>query len=266
MSLIHPTAVVHPRAQLDSSVVVGPYAVIDEHVTLGPGCVVGPHVYLTGHSTIGARNRFHAGCVVGDAPQDLKYRGAPTRLRMGDDNVVREHVTIHRSTTEEGETVIGNHNFLMAGAHVAHNCRVGNHVILANAVLLGGHVEVGDRAMLGGGSMVHQFCRIGTLVMVQGNSALSKEVPPFTMAARVNELHGLNVVGLRRAGLSDAQRLELQRLYRLLFRSGSNLATALGRAQEEFTSAEARVMIDFIKTSQRGVCSHRSSNSSDATD
>jgi UDP-N-acetylglucosamine acyltransferase len=256
MSLIHPTAVVHPRAQLDPTVSVGPCAVIDEHVRLGAGCVVGPHVYLTGHTSIGANNRFHAGCVVGDAPQDLRYKGAPTRLRLGDGNVVREHATLHRSATEEGETVVGNNNYIMAGAHVGHNCRVGNHVIMANGVLLAGHVEVGDRVMLGGGSAVHQFSRIGTLAMVAGLRALTEDLPPYTMAARHESLAGLNVVGLRRAGFTDQQRLELKRLYRLLFRSGLNLREAVEQAGREFSSPQARVMIEFMGASQRGFCRH----------
>lgn len=257
MSLIHPTAVVHPRAQLDPTVSVGPYAVIDEHVRLGAGCAVGPHAYLTGHTNIGARNRFHAGCVVGDAPQDLKYKGAPTRLRLGDGNVVREHVTIHRSATDDGETVVGNDNFLMANVHIGHNCRVGNNVILANGTLLAGHVEVGDRVMLGGGSAVHQFCRVGTLAMLQGLRPLSQDLPPYTVAGpRLNTLAGLNVIGLRRAGFNDELRLEIKRLYRLLFRSGQNLPAAVEQAEREFTSPAAWVMIEFIKTSQRGVCRH----------
>ena len=139
--MIHPTAIIHPKAKLDPSVRVGPYVVIDEGVELGPQCVIGPHVYLTGLTVIGAHNRFHAGCVIGDAPQDLKYDGKPTRLRIGDHNVFREQFSVHRSTTADGETVIGSHNFLMVNAHVAHNCRVGDHVILANGVALGGHAQ-----------------------------------------------------------------------------------------------------------------------------
>ena len=148
--MIHPTAIIHPKAKLDSTVRVGPYAVIDEGVELGADCVVGPHVYLTGLTTIGADNRFHAGCVIGDAPQDLKYKDEPTRLRIGDHNVFREHVTVHRSTKPDAETVIGSHNFFMANAHVAHNCIIGDHVIMANGALLGGHVEVQDRAFISG--------------------------------------------------------------------------------------------------------------------
>ncbi len=209
--MIHPTAIVHPKAKLDSTVQVGPYAVIDEGVELGANCVVGPHVYLTGLTTIGSNNQFHAGCVIGDAPQDLKYQNEPTRLRIGDHNVFREHFTAHRSTKVDAETVIGSHNFFMANAHVAHNCIIGNHVIMANGALLGGHAEVQDRAFISGNCCVHQFCRVGTLALMQGNSTISKDLPPFTVALRVNKICGLNSVGLRRAGFTTEQRLELKK-------------------------------------------------------
>ncbi len=252
--MIHPTAIVHPKARLDSTVKVGPYAVIDEDVAIGANCTVGPHVYLTGHTTIGAGNRFHAGCVVGDAPQDLAYAGEATRLRIGDDNVFREHVTVHRSTKLEGETVIGSHNFLMAGAHVAHNCRLGDHVILANGALLGGYVEVGDRAFISGNCVVHQFVRVGTLALMQGGSALSQDLPPFTLVRGVNDLCGLNVVGLRRAGFSAEARMELKRLYRVLFRSGKNLPNAVAIAREQLSGPAVETMLDFVESAKRGVC------------
>jgi len=251
--MIHPTAIVHPKAKLDSTVQVGPYAVIDEGVELGANCVVGPHVYLTGLTTIGAHNRFHAGCVIGDAPQDLKYDGAPTRVRIGSHNVFREHVTVHRSTRPDSETLIGSHNFLMAGAHVAHNCAVGDRVIMANGALLGGHVVVQDRAFLSGNCCVHQFCRVGTLALMQGGTILSQDLPPFTVAMRVNELCGLNVVGLRRAGFTADERMELKRLYHLLFRGGKNLRTAITEARKTFTSAPTKALLDFIAEAKRGV-------------
>jgi UDP-N-acetylglucosamine acyltransferase len=252
--VIHPTAIVHLKAKLDSTVQIGPYAVIDEGVELGAHCVVGPHVYLTGITRIGAHNRFHAGCVIGDAPQDLKYDGQPTRLRIGDDNVFREHATAHRSTTTEGETVIGSHGFFMANSHVGHNSHLGDHVILANGVLLGGHVTVGDRAFLSGNCLVHQFVRVGTLALMQGGSAVSKDLPPFTIARGHNGICGLNVVGLRRAGYSAGQRLELKQLYHALFRAGQGLRSALAAAQEKFSSPAAKVMLDFLTGSKRGVC------------
>jgi UDP-N-acetylglucosamine acyltransferase len=256
--VIHPTAIIHPGAKLDATVRVGPYTVIDEGVRVGPECVIGPHVYLTGLTTIGAHNRFYAGCVIGEAPQDLKYTGEPTRLRIGDHNVFREHVTVHRSNRPEEETVIGSRNFFMANAHVAHNCRLGDWIILANGVLLGGHVTLDDRVFLSGNCVVHQFVRVGTLALMQGGSAISKDLPPYTMARGVNDLCGLNTVGLRRAGLTPADRLELRRLYHALFRGGRNLRAAVADAQKIFSSAPARAMLDFVAASTRGVCSNGS--------
>ena len=252
--MIHPTAIIHPGAKLDPTVQVGPYAIIDEGVELGPHCILGPQVYLTGRTTAGAHNRFYAGCVIGEAPQDLKYAGEPTGLRIGDRNVFREHVTVHRSNKVAEETVIGSGNFLMAHCHVAHNCRLGDAVILANGVLLGGHVTIGDRAFISGNCIVHQFVRIGTLALMQGGAAISQDLPPYTVAAHGNGICGLNSVGLRRAGLTAAERLELKQLYRLLFREGLNLRAALASAQTKFTSAPAKVMMDFVATSKRGVC------------
>ncbi|HEX7577789.1 MAG TPA: acyl-ACP--UDP-N-acetylglucosamine O-acyltransferase [Verrucomicrobiae bacterium] len=253
--MIHPTAIIHPKSKLDATVQVGPFALIDDGVELGPNCVVGPHVYLTGETKIGANNRFHAGCVIGDAPQDLKYRNEPTRLRIGDDNVFREHVTLHRSNKPDAETIVGSHNFFMVNSHVAHNCVVGDHVILANGALLAGHAEVGDCAFISGNCLVHQFTRVGTLAMMQGGSGISQDLPPFTMLSQGNVMCGLNVVGLRRAGFTVEQRLELKRLYRLLFRSGKNLLAALAEARKNFNSAPAKVLLDFIAEAKRGVCS-----------
>ena len=253
-AVIHSTAIIHSRAKLDSTVQVGPYAVIDEGVELGPHCVVGPHVYLTGLTAIGAHNQFYAGCVIGEAPQDLKYQGTPTRLRIGSHNVFREHATVHRSNKPAEETVLGDHNFLMANSHVAHNCQVGSHVILANGALLGGHVKVADRAFISGNCLVHQFVRVGTLALMQGGSAISKDLPPFTVARGDNGICGLNTVGLRRAGLTPAERLELKRLYHALFRSGLNLRAALAAARQQFTSGPAQVMLEFLAASKRGVC------------
>lgn len=252
--MIHPTAIVHPKASLDPTVQVGPYAVIDEGVEMGPGCVVGPHVYLTGLSTIGAHNRFFAGCVIGEAPQDLKYKDEPTRLRIGDHNVFREHVTVHRSTKVGEETVIGCHNFLMQHSHVAHNVVFGNHAILAGGALLAGHVTVADRAFISGNCLVHQFVRIGTLALMQGGSAVSKDLPPYTVARGGNGICGLNTIGLRRAGFTAPERLELKALYHLLFRQGLNLRAAAAAASEKFSSTPARVLIEFVSTAKRGVC------------
>ena len=234
---------------------VGPYAVIDEGVELGAECAVGPHVYLTGLTKIGSGNRFFAGCVIGEAPQDLKYNGEPTRLRIGDDNVFREHVTVHRSSKPEEETSIGSQNFLMANCHVAHNCQVDNLVIMANGALLGGHVHVGDRAFISGNCAVHQFVRVGTLAFMQGCSGLSADLPPYTVMGMMNGLCGLNTVGLRRAGFTSAERLELKQVYHLLFRAGQNLRAAVEAARERFSSAPAKTLLDFVAAARRGVCS-----------
>lgn len=259
--MIHPTAVINPKAQLDSSVQVGPYAVIDGGVSLGPECQVGPHAYLTGETVIGARNRFHAGCVIGDAPQDVKYKDEPTGVIIGNDNLFREGVTVHRSANGEEATVVGSNNFLMVNSHVGHNCRLGDHIIMANGALLGGHVQVGDRVFISGNCSVHQFVRIGTLAIMRGNSAVSQDLPPFTIVREVNNLCGLNVIGLRRANFKAEERLELKRLYHKLFRSGENLSHAVTEARSEFTSAAAKLMLDFIASSRRGVCRPRHESS-----
>jgi len=256
--MIHATAIIDPRARLEASVQVGPYAVIEGGVELGADCVVGPHVYLTGQTKIGVGNHFHAGCVIGDLPQDLKYKGAPTRVIIGDHNVFREHVTVNRATTAGDATEVGSHNFLMAGAHIAHNCVVGSHVIMANGATLGGHATVQDRAFLSAFCLVHQFCRVGTLAIMRGGSAVSKDLPPFTVARGDNGISGLNVVGLRRAGYSAAERLELKQVYHALFCGSRLFREALAAAREKFSSPAARLMLEFVGAAKRGVCANRS--------
>ncbi len=252
--MIHATAIIHPSAKLAASVQVGAYAVIDENVSLGADCILGPYVHLTGHTTIGKGNVFHTGCVIGDEPQDLKYKGEPTRVVIGDHNVFREHANVHRSNNLTDDTVIGSHNFLMANSHIGHNVRLGDHVIVSNGVLIAGHATIADRAFLSGNSLVHQFTRVGTLALMQGGSAISKDLPPFTMVHDVNRLCGLNIVGLRRAGFSAEERLELKRLYKRIFRSGQNFRPAIAAAQKEFFSAPARTLLDFLAQSKRGFC------------
>jgi UDP-N-acetylglucosamine acyltransferase len=254
-SMIHKTAIIHPKAKLDATVSVGPYAVIDADVELGAHCIVGPQVYLTGVTTIGVYNSFHAGCVIGDAPVDVKYKGDPTRLRIGDHNIFREHVTVNRSNTLAEDTVIGSHNFLTPHAHVGHNCVIGNHVILGGGCMIAGHATIQDRVFVSGNCLVHQFCRIGTLAMMQGGAAISKDLPPFTVATGVNEICGLNIVGLRRAGLTADDRMELKRLYRALFRGGENFRATIATAQENFKSAPAKILLDFAANAKRGLCS-----------
>lgn len=264
--MIHPTAIIHPRAELDPTVCVGPYALIDEHVIVGPDCRVGPHAHLTGHTTIGANNSFHTGCVIGDAPQDLKYKDEPTRLRIGGHNVFREHVTVHRSNKASEETAIGSHNFFMAHCHVGHNARVAAHVIVANGALLAGHVVVDDGAFISGNCLVHQFVRVGTLALMQGGSAISKDLPPYCVARGDNGICGLNSVGLRRAGFTAGQRAELKRLYHALFRGGAKLGAALAAARKEFRSDCARVLLDFVAASKRGICADTGKTAEDEKD
>jgi UDP-N-acetylglucosamine acyltransferase len=253
--MIHPTAIIAPGAQVDPSCEIGPYAVIDADVRIGARCMVGPHVHLTGHTEIGAENRFYTGCVIGEAPQDLKYKNDPTRLRIGTANIFREHVTIHRSNKLEEDTVIGSNNFLMANSHVGHNSCLGNHVVLVNGALVAGHVTIQDRAIVSGNCMLHQFVRVGTFAMMQGGAGISKDLPPFTVARGNNHICGLNVVGLRRAGVSNADRLELKRLYRAIFRSNLPIRAAAEKAAQCHSSEHARTLLEFILSSKRGVCS-----------
>ncbi len=250
---IHPTAVVDPRARLHPSVEVGPLAVIDGDVVLGEGCRVGPHVHITGCTTIGARNVFSTGAVIGGAPQDIRFSGAPTRLRIGDENVFREHVTVHCSNKIEEDTVIGSRNMLMAHCHVGHNCHLGDHVIIANGALLGGHVLLQDRSFISGNCLVHQFVRVGILALMQGGSAISKDLPPYCIARGDNGICGLNVIGLRRAGLGADVRLELRKLYRMLFRGGDSWRSALDAAAAEVRSEWGQRLVDFVRSTRRGV-------------
>jgi len=228
--------------------------------------VVGPHVYLAGLTKAGAGNKFHAGCVIGGTPQDLKYKGEPTRLLIGDHNTFREHVTVNSATTPEEDTVLGSNNLLMAGAHIGHNCVLGSYIIIANTSMLGGHVHVADRALISGSCLVHQFCHIGTLAMMRGGAAISKDLAPFTVARGENGISGLNIIGLRRNGFSADERLELKKLYHAIFRSGRPITEATAASRKEFSSQGAQVMLDFIATSKRGVCAARGVLPSDEDD
>jgi UDP-N-acetylglucosamine acyltransferase len=250
--MIHPTAIVSPKAELDSSVEVGPHAIIEEHVKIGAGTRVWASAYITGHTEIGCENQIHMGAVIGHEPQDLRFKpDTRSYLKIGDRNVFREYCTVHRGTEPESATVIGNDCFLMANAHVGHNCVLGNQVIMANCALLGGHVHVGDRAFISGGVVVHQFTRIGRLAMLSGNGRFSIPVPPFTLAAERNEIAALNLVGLRRAKISREAISELKKLFQLFYLSGKNGSQALAEADGKFATAEAREFLEFAKAGQR---------------
>jgi UDP-N-acetylglucosamine acyltransferase len=253
---IHFTATIHPKAELADGVSVGPYAVIGEHVRLGEGTTVGAHAVIEGWTTIGKSCDIGVGAVLGGAPQDLKYRGQRSFLRIGDSTCIREYVTIHRSAEEDGVTIIGAHDFLMAYTHVAHDCRLGDHVIMVNYAGLSGYVEIEDRAFISGHNAVHQFVRIGYLAMVSGASRVVKDIPPFMIAeGNPTRIRGLNVIGMRRLSLGRAVRGELRRAYRLLYRSGLNTSQALeSMRQEGLTSGEVQRLITFIEGTKRGIC------------
>src|SRR5438874_9144998 len=226
--MIHQTAAIGSGAKIGANVQIGPHSVIGGAVTIGDDCVIGANVVIEGEVSIGRSNRIGHGAIIGGEPQDVGFSPATrSRVEIGERNIIREQSTIHRGTTADSATKIGDENFLMVGAHVGHNCVVGNKVIIANNVLLGGYVSIDDQAFLGGGTTFHQNMRVGRLVIVQGNSAFSKDLPPFSLAAERNTVFGLNVIGLRRAGFSAAQRDAIRRAFKLLSLSGLTMRQAL---------------------------------------
>jgi len=252
---IHATAIVDPSAEIGADVVIGPYAVIGPRVVIGAGSRIGPHAVLHQDVRLGRDVQVHQGASLGNDPQDLKYRGEPSELIVGDRTIIREFCTLNRGTASHGKTEIGHDCLLMAYAHVAHDCIIGNHVIVANAVNMGGHVVVDDWASIGGLCAVHQFVRIGKHAFIGGTSAVRKDVPPYVKASgNPLRLYGLNSVGLRRRGFSEDVRLELKRAYRMFFQSELNIRQALERAEAELQpSAEIREFLSFIQASDRGI-------------
>ena len=255
LGMIHSTAIIDPKAELDSAVSVGPYALIEGPVRVGSGTEIQGHAVITGSVRIGTNNRIGYGAVIGALPQDLSF--SPKILsgvEIGDNNVIREYCTIHRGTKEGSNTVVGSHNLLMVGVHLGHNARVANHVILANNVLLAGYVEIHDRVFLSGGVLVHQFARIGAISLMQGTSAVGKDVPPFAIVIGRNSIGAINVIGLRRAGFGPALRAEVKSAYELFYRQGLNLKQALEEAAKRTWAPETMIFWDFIATSKRGIC------------
>jgi UDP-N-acetylglucosamine acyltransferase len=254
--MIHPTAIIHPAARIEPGVEIGPYAIIGEHVAIGAGSWVGPHAVIEGWTEIGKDNKIFQFASVGAPPQDLKFRGERSWLRIGDRNTIREFTTLHRGTvTGGGETIVGNDNLLMAYSHVAHDCRVGNRVILANGATLAGHVQVDDHAILGGLSAVHQFTRIGCHAMVSGGAMVAQDIPPYTIAQgdRAKPI-GINLIGLKRRGFSDTALRGIKSAYKLIFRSGLLLEEALSKIDSDLVdSPELREFVTFIRGSQRGI-------------
>jgi len=252
---IHPTAVVDPKARLGEGVMVGPYSVIDAGVTVGDGTVLGAHCVLTGRTTIGKRNRVFTGAVLGSEPQDVKFAGETTYLEIGDDNVIREYVTVNPGTGEGSKTVIGNDTWLMIQSHVGHNCVVGDHVKLANGVMLGGHAVIEDNAIVGGGTPVHQFVRIGRHAMIGGGFRVVQDVAPYMIAGEEPlKIHGLNQVGLERSGFSKESIETLKKAYKTIFRNNLTLKEALSALEKDFPPIdEIKHLIAFLSSATRGL-------------
>lgn len=266
--MIHPTAILEPGAQLGVDVRIGPYAYVAATARLGDGCVLGPHAVVLEHTTLGARCRVHSGAVLGDLPQDLSFKNEPSFVVTGDDCVFREGATVHRGTKPGTTTRLGNHVFMMANSHVAHNCEVGDRVIMANDVLLGGYVIVGERCFFGGSSAVHQFCHVGRFAMVGGLSAITKDLPPFCSSPNctVSEVMGLNIVGLRRAGFTAEQRAQIKQAFNLLYRSGLNVTQAKERLRAEPGNPYAAEYAEFLAQAKRGICRPAFDTSADEAD
>jgi UDP-N-acetylglucosamine acyltransferase len=253
---IHSTAIIHPEAKIAADAEIGPFVCIEGPAEIGAGCQLQPHVVLTGRVRLGNETRIGYGAIIGAPSQHLSFPpDHPGEVVIGNANVIRELCTIHRSTAEGGATRIGDHNYLMAGSHLGHDVQLGDHVTIANNSLLGGHVQVADRVFIGGGCVFHQHVRIGRLAIAQGASAFSKDIPPFTLAAERNTVAGLNVIGLRRAGLDPARRQEIKNAFKLLYKSGLNTAQALDASAELDWGPNAREFFDFVREAKkRGIC------------
>ncbi len=251
---IDPTARVAPEADLAPGVEVGLGAIIEGPSKIGPGTRILAHAYIGPHTTIGAGNLIGFGAVIGYEPQDYAFQGEESYTIIGDSNVIREYATIHRGTKPGSATRVGNHNFLMALSHLAHNSVVGNHVIVVNGALVGGYVEVADRAFISGNCVIHQFCRVGALALMRGGSRTSRDVPPYSIIDGDHLVRGLNLVGLKRAGFTNAQIAPLRQAFRLLFARRGNLTLNLERVEKEVPlTPEVMHLLDFIKSSKRGV-------------
>ncbi len=256
MKRIHPAAHVDPAAEIGDGVEIGPGAFVGPHVKIGPGTRVFANAFVDGWTEIGRDCRIHPGAVVGHEPQDKGFKGGVSYLKLGDRNEVREYATLHRGTEAGSSTVIGDDNLLMAYSHVAHNCRIANGTIVASCSLLAGFVELEDQARISGGVVVHQFTRIGRLAMIGGNARVARDVPPFTLLEGNSAVRSLNVVGLRRAGISPDGLAALKNVFRVYYRSGLTPAEALASlsAEEEALPSEARHFVRFVAGSRRGVC------------
>ena len=256
MANIHPTAIVHKNAELACDVVVGPYAIIGEHVKIGENTEIMAHAVVDGRTTIGKNNKIYPSACVGLPPQDLKYKGEPTKLVIGDNNQIREFTTLHLSATIEEDTVIGSNNLLMAYTHVAHNCQIGNNIVIANAVQLAGHVQIQDHVTIGGLSAGNQFVRVGVHAFIGGCSGFNKDVPPYTrgQGSRAYIIAGINTTGLSRRGFTDAQIEAITQVFKIFYHSKRNVTQAIEHAESlPDLTTEQKIFIDFCKNSKRGI-------------
>ena len=259
--MIHSTALIDPLAQIDPTAKVGAYAIIEGPVKLGPGVKIMPHAQILSDTTIGANTTIGRGALIGGEPQDLSFDpNTKSSVIIGENNVIREHVTIHRGSKEGYITRIGNNNFIMGAAHFAHDVQLGDRNVVANAALLAGHVHVGNNSFIGGGAVFHQFIRIGDYCIIQGNGAFGKDIPHFCCAQRINRITGLNVIGLRRAGFGSADRGAIKEAFDLVFRSGLNLSQALAKVAEREWPEPCQKFFDFLRgPSRKGICPVRMS-------
>ena len=259
--MIDPSAQIATTARIDPAAVIGPgavvgeYAVVESGVVIGAGCRLEPYVYIKRWTTLGERNRISAGTVLGTDPLDKGFSGERSYLKIGNDNIIREHYTISRGTQPESETVIGDGNYIMTSGHIAHNCRIGNRTVIASCALVAGYVDVEDQAFISGGVVIHQHSKIGRLAMIGGNTRVNLDVPPYFLYTDFNvKPCGLNLVGLKRAGFSHPDVQALKTAYRLLYRSGLKLDDALARIEAEVPTEHTRHLAAFIRASKRGIC------------
>jgi UDP-N-acetylglucosamine acyltransferase len=254
VSAIHQTAIIDPSATLAPDVVVGPYSIVEGAVSIGAGTKVGPHCHLIGPMTIGCNNNIGSSVVLGDRPQHLSADGKGANVVIGDGNCFREFVTVNRGSAPGKVTTIGNENYLMANSHIGHDVTVGNNCILANSALVGGHAVIGDRVFLSGNSAVHQFCKIGRLSMVGGCSGATMDVPPFTIIQNINQVCGINVVGMKRAGYTTDQISAVRQAYRMIYIQGDMLSVGLDRVEAELGDIDAVAeYVSFIRSAGRGI-------------
>lgn len=259
MSAIHPTAIVEDGADVHASVRIGPYSIVESGAVIGEGCVIESSARIYGHTRMGRRNRVGHGAVIGAEPQDLKYTEEASRpLTIGDENRFKEGAHISRGVNTEAGTVIGDRNYFMGASHVGHDSRVGSDNVIGHGTALAGHVELEHHVVLGGVSAVHQFARVGAYAMMAGVSAVIQDLPPYLMAVGMpGRIHGINVVGLRRAGFSEERRREIKRVYRMVYRSGLRIDEALAALEAEEVSEDVERFIVFVRSSERGIASHR---------